>query len=164
MVDAMVSIGKEHSMPSQTITYHNDGTQTWPGEIIDGVLIVHAAHRDGRPRDWYVLPEKSVMIVGGPWYEEVPPHFAYLVHIIDVEQIAADTWEVFDREADIVVEPDCRTYRVIDMDDLAHALECGSMTREQVCRALRTLQVFVDEYLHGGGKFPPRGVPAMVEK
>lgn len=132
--------------------------------MVDGILVVHTANSAGFPRKWFVCPEESTMITTAPWGEDVPANWAYLVHMVDARRTGADSWEVHDRELDIVIEHNCQTYRMIDLDDLAESIETGSMDTATACRMLRAAQVFVDEYLHGGGKFPSKKLANVINQ
>jgi hypothetical protein len=150
-------------MKQVTVFWHDgDRVETWAGRIVDDILVAERACQEGRQRYFFILPERSVAIAVPPWDWPVPEYWAYFVHMCDARQTGELEWHVFDREIDVIVEPDCQTYRVIDLNDFADAIADGRLTAEPACRTLDALQVFLDEYLHGGGKFPPAEIARFL--
>ncbi|MFE6915484.1 DUF402 domain-containing protein [Streptomyces rubiginosohelvolus] len=82
----------------------------------------------------------------------------WYVDIVSFERGRIDGVEsitVCDRELDIVVEGHGPGYRLIDMDELADALERGKLSPADTARALRDAQTFLEAFLHRGAPFPP---------
>lgn len=74
--------------------------------------------------------------------------------IIDVDyNKETDTYMLVDLLVDLKQLPD-GTLRVLDMDELAEALETGLISQEQACRALRKLDRLLQMVYRG--EFPPQ--------
>ncbi|MEV3950603.1 DUF402 domain-containing protein [Streptomyces halstedii] len=84
----------------------------------------------------------------GDWYVDI---VSFARGRID----GVESTTVYDRELDIVVEGHGPGYRLIDMDELADALEHGKLSPADTARALRDAQTFLEAFLHRGAPFPP---------
>lgn len=140
-----------------TVTYHNDEhTSTWAGFEERGILRFDFTN-DGTPRRFFVMPEYCVMFADETALGGTRPRHGWFIHLVDAIQQDPErgVWLVEDREIDVIVETDLRTYRIIDLDDFGQALCEGRISLQDAQRLLTALQRFLDTYLHGGGKWPP---------
>ena len=94
---------------------------------------------------------------------ENPPSevHSWYVDLVTVER-EDDRYTCRDLFADVRVPTDGRHHRLLDLDDLADALESEAITVEQAVSGLRRWQWFLDRHLHQGGypsgawsDFPP---------
>ncbi|MBT3273984.1 MAG: DUF402 domain-containing protein [Spirochaetales bacterium] len=109
----------------------------------------------------FVLLGKGVKLMYEPWGWE----HEWYADIISIDQIQDDIIELRDLLVDIIIEGDGPTYRVIDLDDLADAVENGSISPNDHGDCLRKLQRFLDKHLHAGKDFPPKIIePYMPER
>jgi hypothetical protein len=136
----------------------------WQGYRAQGFLYFDFETPERKAIRFFVFPEKCVMLVHRPWPVAFAPYTEWLVHLVsakaeDRQQLA---WKVVDREIDVIVEPDLQTYRVIDLNDFGEAVAKGRIMPEDVRRLLTALQVFLDDYLHGGGRFPPAEIAKLA--
>lgn len=140
-----------------TVIFRNKhGSSAWEGCIEDSVIRFDFENPRGKRR-FFVLPDKCVMMC-----DEfgLVPQFdrRWYVHLIDASEIKPGTWLVEDREIDVFVQEDLRTYRVVDMEEFADAVESARISVPDACRLLKALQAFLDDYLHSGGEFPPKEI------
>ena len=141
-----------------TVTYVNDDHRsTWPGTRTESVVSYDFVGSDGRAHRYWALTDESVLIVRRPW---PTPHAEWVVHLADCRRTGGnpEQWTLTDREIDILVEPNLQTYRIIDLEDFAAALCSGDLASEEAARILTATQLFLDKYLHGGGRFPPAAI------
>ena len=131
--------------------------KAWQGYQAEGCLYFDFETNEGKTIRFFVLPEKCVMLAHRPWPDDIASYTEWLVHLVDAyeEDEGQRVWKVVDREVDIIVEPDLQTYRLIDLDDYGRAIAEGRVSLDDARRLLTALQEFLDEYLHGGGRFPP---------
>ena len=89
----------------------------------------------------------------GRFYDEKGKFLYWYCDIIEVVyDQPSDTYTMNDLLADIKIMKNGEV-RLLDVDELAQALEGGLISREQVCKALKTLDGLLK--LIYGGKFPP---------
>lgn len=132
----------------------------WPDAPAEGVRVgdvlmcdVNYSRHDGVRRYFWLL-NYGVQLIYEPfgWAED------WYVDVVSFERGRIDgieTITVHDRELDIVVEGHGPTYRLIDMDELAEALDREKLTPADAARALRNAQRFLEAFLHRGAPFPP---------
>ncbi len=89
--------------------------------------------------------------------------FAYwYCDIVDVQiDRETNTYTFIDLLADVKIMPDGRVV-VLDVEEIAEALEKSVITREQACDALRKLGGLLDMIY--AGQFPPSRVQEFIEK
>jgi hypothetical protein len=66
-----------------------------------------------------------------------------------------DLYRVVDLDIDVFVPTDGRPYRMLDLDELADAIEGGEFTLEQAMDGLRRWQRFLDTHLHCFDRIDP---------
>lgn len=136
-----------------TIVFLNDQhTSAWMGYEDNGILRFDFTNKRG-PRRFFVMPDLCVMFADETHLPVVDIPQWY-VHLIDAVQYDQRTWVVTDREIDVIVATDLRTYRVVDLDDFATAMSNGKVSAADAQRLLAVLQRFLDKYFHHG-EFPP---------
>lgn len=102
----------------------------------------------------YYLPKRDWLILEKIRLRRLGPEWTWYVHIGDIAYDARRAcWIMTDLFVDVIVQPDDRTHSVLDLNDLAHALEIGLVNAPTLCRVLRSTQGLVDLLLAGG--FPP---------
>lgn len=140
--------------------------QAWRGFVQADLLWFDYRAGDGRALRFFVFPDQSVMLTHRPWPPDSALYAEWLVHLVHVRQRdpACALWEVEDRQIDIIVEPDGRTYRVIDLGDFGQALEEHRLRPAEARRVLEATQAFLDRHLHGGGRFPPPALARWLEE
>jgi hypothetical protein len=89
---------------------------------------------------------------------QMPPslgdEWSWYVHIADIQaDRARDCWVMTDHFCDIVISPNNRTHSVLDLDDLAEAVELGLIDSATMLGILRHTQELVN--LVRSGHFPP---------
>ena len=101
----------------------------------------------------FILLEEGVQLAYEPWVGEAWRDCWY----VDVVAISAakGVLDVTDLFADVIIGREGPTFRVIDLDDLATALEAGALTAAEAAGALRSLQSFLDNHLQVRQDFPP---------
>ena len=94
---------------------------------------------------------------------------SWYVDLISVES-AADNYTFLDLYVDAVVTFDDRGYRVLDLNELADAMESGDLSSSEVCDGLRRWQAFLDGHLHGPAwepgqwhDFPPKCISELQD-
>lgn len=94
----------------------------------------------------YILPEAGVQLtrpvtfggeLAGGWY----------IDLIELEEGPDGGLIVHDLYVDILVPPRGRRYEILDLDDLAAAMESGTIDSRSATRVLRQTQQFVDQHL-----------------
>jgi len=94
----------------------------------------------------YLLPDEGVQLtcpvtfggeLAGGWY----------VDLIELEEVPDGGLIVHDLYVDILVPPRGRRYEILDLDDLAAAVESGAVGSRTATRVLRQTQQFVDRHL-----------------
>ena len=81
------------------------------------------------------------------------PQWTWYIHIGQT-QFDPDlgAWVFKDLFADVLLQADCRTHTLLDLDDLAQATEIGLVTSSQTASILRDTQALIN--LIGQGNFP----------
>ena len=103
---------------------------------------------------YYHLPKKHWIIVENATISHLGPDWTWYVHIGDVNwNPSLDCWIFTDLFIDILVHRDCRTHTLVDMDDLAQAIDVGLAPLSQVTHILRHTQTLIDSIQ--SGDFPP---------
>lgn len=141
-----------------TAIFLNDAqTSAWEGYEEEGILRFDFTNKRGSRR-FFVMPEKCVMFADESSLEQIIPNASWYIHIVDATEPKPGIWVIQDRELDVVVEGDLRTYRVIDLDDFGQALCEGRICLPDARRLLERVQQFLDAYLHQEGMFPPEEI------
>jgi hypothetical protein len=113
-----------------------------PGLDLHGV----AGYEGHRMQRHFLLLEHGVKLtVPNPWIERGDP--MWYVDLVMWEQ-AGDRFDVTDLDIDLVVPMDGRSYRTLDLDEFADAIEVGEFTLSQALDGLRRWQTFLDRHLH----------------
>jgi hypothetical protein len=103
----------------------------------------------------FYLPKRHWVLMYMPAWTYLSLDWTWLVHIGDIEfDPRYDCWVFTDLFADVIVQEDNSTHRVLDLDDLADALEIGLVDVPTTARILRATQELVNLIASGG--FPPR--------
>lgn len=89
----------------------------------------------------------------GQWY----------VDIIRVIREAADTIRLQDLYIDVIVDGGGPAYRIIDLDDLARAIDDGTIVHTDLVSALHATQQFLDNHLHRHRDFPPEAIRTWLQ-
>jgi hypothetical protein len=133
------------------------GESVWAGCLEDGVIRFDFENHRGK-RTFFVIPHLSVMMCDELGLVPQFPDRRWYVHIVDAAETETGVWQVHDREIDIYVQDDLRTYRVVDMDEFAEAVAAGKISPSDACRLLVDTQRFLDHYLHRENEFPPKEI------
>ncbi len=106
----------------------------------------------------YHLPLKGWLLMDQPkWSTLDPSVWRWMAHIGDMSYSDEyGCWIFTDLFADIIIRRDHVTHEVLDLDDLAQAMEMGLVSQEQTIRILRSTQELVNLIRDGG--FPPKEV------
>ena len=110
----------------------------------------------------YYLPRMGWGIVQNFHPRALAPDWTWYIHIARMafdRQLGA--WVFTDMLADIVVNADRITHRVLDLDELALARELSLVTEAEMLDALRDTQTLADLICAGG--FPPAEVTDCTE-
>ncbi|AUH43554.1 DUF402 domain-containing protein [Streptomyces sp. CMB-StM0423] len=97
----------------------------------------------------------------GGWY----------VDVVELEEAGPKRLVVHDLYVDVIVLPSSRRYEVLDLDELAGALEDGRIDAATAARALRNAQRFIDGHLRDLDQeapdswpdFPPAAIRPLTE-
>lgn len=117
----------------------------------------------------FVLPAEGVQVrrpnnfsgtLDGGWY----------IDLIALEEAEPGRLIVHDLHADIVVPPSGRRYEVLDLDELADALERGSIATATAIRVLRDARAFIDGHMRilppdesaDWPDFPPKAIAELT--
>lgn len=84
---------------------------------------------------------------------------AWYVDLVEVEETGPKRLTVRDLYMDIVVLPAGRRYEVLDLDELADALQDGAIDAATTVRVLRDTQRFIDRRLRNLDQDPPSSWP-----
>ena len=117
----------------------------------------------------YLLLGEGVQLTK-PAVFEGPMEGWWYVDLVEIER-TDNGLVVRDLYADLLIPPAGNRYQVLDLDELAAALEGGGITAAQCARVLTNTQRFVNRYLRGeeegplgpSSSFPPAQV-AELEK
>ena len=149
----------EASLRRKVADFRAVAADTWSWwQIDDGLLI-----EKNRPGvDWpradevlcYHLPALHCLIVERAFNQRMGPEWSWYVHIGDHEwRQDLDAWVFTDLFADLLVHDDRRQHTVVDLDDLAQAVEMTIISATQAADVLRHTQALVDCVT--AGEFPP---------
>jgi len=147
--------------PITAIFVNDVQTSAWLGHEEEGILRFDFTNKRGNRR-FFVMPDKCVMFADESSLKQVIPNASWYVHLVDAVEAEPGVWLIEDRELDIIVEGDLRTYRVIDLDDFGRALCEGRISLPDAHRLLKNVQLFLDSYLHQG-KFPPEEIRPWMD-
>jgi uncharacterized protein DUF402 len=106
-------------------------------------------------------PVNFVDALEGGWY----------IDLVELEEVGPKRLVVHDLYADIIVPPVSRRYEVLDLDELADALQDGTIDAATTVRVLRNAQRFIDKYLRNLDQdlpsvwpdFPPAAIQHLAE-
>ena len=103
---------------------------------------------------YYHLPERHCMIVENATIPRLGPDWTWYVHMGDLEwRSDLECWVFTDLFIDVLVHRDCRTHTLVDLDDLAQAIDIGLLTPDRASGTLRHAQTLIDTIR--SGDFPP---------
>jgi hypothetical protein len=104
---------------------------------------------------WIIVENATIAHLGSEW--------TWYVHIGDtVWDKNLDCWVFTDLFIDVLVHRDCRTHTLVDMDDLAQAINIGLALPNRVAHILHHTQTLV-ETIHSGNFPPPEILPCRDE-
>ncbi len=106
-------------------------------------------------------PVTFVDTLEGGWY----------IDLVELEEVGPQRLAVHDLYLDIIVPPVGRRYEVLDLDELADALQDGVIDAATTIKVLRNAQNFMDKHLrnlnqdapHSWPDFPPAALANLVE-
>ncbi len=136
--------------------------QTWSWWQVDDELLIEK-NRPGV--DWpratevlyYHLPAQHCLIVEKAFNRRMGADWSWYVHIGDHEWRAdLEAWVFTDLFADILVHQDGKQHTVVDLDDLAEAVELEIVTLQKAAETLHHTQSLVDSIV--AGEFPPNKI------
>jgi hypothetical protein len=94
---------------------------------------------------------------------------SWYVDLVTVKQVG-DRYEFRDLYADVLVPTDGRHYRMLDLDELADAMDTGVLSIPDAIDGLRRWQRFLDGHLHTErapsaywSDFPPAAISSLVD-
>ncbi len=179
------SYGKEHHGDDlrlnspETIASHLDAkiasfratpNDEWRWWQVDDDLLVERPKPDSR---WcgpdtriYYLVRRGLGIIENIHYPPPDDRWTWYIHLADIfYDPARECWIMKDLFSDILVDGDERTCRVLDLDDLADALDLGLLTPAQTSEILRRTDLTLTAVAKGAFPFPEieRGWAACKE-
>ena len=102
----------------------------------------------------FYLPLKNWAIMKGITIKSLGEEWKWYVHIGETRfNQKYNCWIFTDHFVDVVVQKDCKTHTVLDLNDLAYVFELGVLSQEEMITILRSTQEFIDLLRNGG--FPP---------
>lgn len=132
-----------------------------PGQANEEVAVFDRFDpKAGRVVRHFVLLGESVKLMHEPWGWKD----RWYVDLVQIRWAGPDTLELEDLYLDVIVEGSGPTYRMIDIEELADALQSGAVSVETLHEPLRCLQRFLDDHLHGGKDFPPRVIREFISR
>lgn len=120
----------------------------WRWWQVDDELLIERAN----PTSWaygpdtriYYLLRRGLAVIENIKFPSPDEHWTWYLHVADIFWDAArECWIKQDLFADILVDRDGQQTLVIDLDDLANALDIGLLTPEQTSTVLRTTNAAV---------------------
>jgi len=142
----------------------------WRWQQVDDDLIVERTAPDSlyyrEDTRIYYLPKRGLGVIENIHLN--PPHdvWSWYIHLADIAYDAPRVcWVMQDLFADILVAPDARAHRVLDLDDLATALEIGLVSATKASHILRRTEAVTQVIVRGEFPFPEieRGQAACRE-
>jgi hypothetical protein len=124
-------------------------------QINDDVLIERRdlTQPPGLENTFVYLPRRG-WVLQKPWHCDWDG-WRWYVHIGDIRyEERYGCWLFTDLFADVIVNEDNRTHSILDLDDLAQALDIGLIDPRQASRILRSTQELANLIRDGG--FPPK--------
>jgi predicted RNA-binding protein associated with RNAse of E/G family len=100
----------------------------------------------------FVLMNEGIKLMYEPWGWK-DEWYADLIHIGKYNE---DTIELKYMYIDVVIEGNGPTYRIIDLEEYADAVNQGIISLKDLRKQFIQLQLFLDNYLHRGKEFPPK--------
>lgn len=153
----------------------------YDGEILpglkDGDVLAWDFHDELVPgaigRNFVLLGLGVKLAIPPIWIQRGDPIWYVDLAIVSQED---DLYRVIDLDIDVFVPTDGRPYRMLDLDDLADAIEAGEFTLAEVVDGLRRWQRFLDAHLHrfatvdgvavdvqrGWRDFPPASIASLA--
>ena len=135
----------EASLRAKVEDFRSVAADTWSWWQIDDQLLIEK-NRPGV--DWpradevlcYHLPDQHLLIVENAHHPQMGPEWSWYVHIGD-HQWRPDlgVWVFTDLFVDILVHQDRRQHTIVDLDDLAEAVDLGIITPAQASHTLRQM-------------------------
>ena len=108
----------------------------------------------------YYLPRKKWAIIENACFPNLGEDWPWYVHIGSIcHEETHGCWVFTDLFCDVIVQKDLRTHSVLDLNDLAMALDMGLIPNSQLAAALDSTQELVD--IIRAGEFPP---PELAER
>jgi hypothetical protein len=138
-------------------------------EVDDGLLLERAdpaGFHYGPDTRFHYLVRQGLLVVENIHLEPPNEHWAWYIHVADIYFDAArQCWINQDMFADILVDRTGQQSLVVDLDDMATALDLGLLTPEQASRVLRNTDAAVKAMERGEFPFPElvRGQAACRE-
>jgi hypothetical protein len=179
--------GKEHDPAGQTFLAHPtemvadylDQKLAWhralPSELrdcweVDADLLVERADLNylhyGPDTRFHYLVRQGLLVVENIHLDPPHDHWAWYIHVADIYfDQARECWISQDMFADILVDRTGCHSLVIDLDDIATALDLGLLTPAQASRVLRNTDAALQAIERGEFPFPDlvRGQAACRE-
>lgn len=149
----------EASLQRKVEDFRTVPRETWSWWQIDEELLIEK-NRPGEawPRAdevlYYHLPALHCLIVERAFNKRMGPEWSWYVHVGEHQwRQDLDAWVFTDLFADLLVHDDRRQHTVVDLDDLAQAMDLGIITATRAADVLRHTQTLVDRVT--AGEFPP---------
>lgn len=129
--------------------------QDWSWWQLGDGLLVEKNLPGGDPQVlYYHIPQWRCMIVENATIPRMGPDWPWYIHIGDHEWRAdLECWVFTDHFIDIFVHHDGRTHVMVDLDDLASAIDIGIVSADRASGILRDAQNVSDSIRDGD--FPP---------
>ena len=109
------------------------------------------------------MPKRHLIIVENATIAHLGPDWTWYIHIGDTAwDNALNCWVFTDLFIDVLLHRDCHTHTLVDMDDLAQAIDIGLAPPEQVARILRHTQTLI-KTIQSGNFPPPEILPCREE-
>jgi hypothetical protein len=126
-------------------------------QVDDEVLIERAipsAHLSGPDTRIYYLPKRGLAAIENIHFRRPEDQrWNWYIHVVRLYPDAArDCWIMQDLFTDLVTDAGCRESMVVDLDDLATALDIGLITPAETSHILRLTDAAV--HAIGRGEFP----------
>ena len=152
----------EASLQTKVAIARNVPADTWSWwQASDELLIEKNRPEVDWPRAeevlYYHLPQQHCLIVENAYNRRLGREWSWYVHIGDHTWRAdLKAWVFTDLFADVLIHEDCRQHTVVDLDDLAQAVQLQIISTEQATATLRHTQALIDSVT--AGEFPPEQI------